>query len=456
MAGIGFQLRRLASSGTYTGTVGAYATAAAISAGPWIISIVALMFLTWLLHQVLPGDEIRLFSSAVTHVYAFALIFTGPIQIILTRYTADQISLKCPQNIYPSFRGGVMLTTLVAAVVGGVFFLHLVPSPDGFGVYAAALLVLVSCVFVAGVFLSALQKYEGIVVSFAIGYGVGVWAAWQLAQHHGIAGAMAGLVAGHALLFLLLAICIRRELGAGKGPTFGFVPLFFRLPSLALCGLFYNLGIWIDKFLFWWVSQTSVQVKGALFAAPDYDLAIYLSLLSIAPGMAVFILQVETAFAERFHAYFNAVNEGRSLHQILHAKHLLLVSLQEGFIRLLKVQGVTTLLLVVFAHELTHWFQVSFVQVGIFRITLFGAFLLVVFLAMLTVLFYFNDRRGAMLCSGVFLVANAVLSGLTLLQNEAWYGFGFVTAAGLALFIATNRVNHRLEDLEYHTFQVSD
>ena len=405
---------------------------------------------------MLPGDEIRLFSSAVTHVYAFALIFTGPIQIILTRYTADQISLKCPQNVYPSFRGGVMLTTLVAAVVGGVFFLHLVPSPDGFGVYAAALLVLVSCVFVAGVFLSALQKYEGIVVSFAIGYGVGVWAAWQLAQHHGIAGAMAGLVAGHALLFLLLAICIRRELGAGKGPTFGFVPLFFRLPSLALCGLFYNLGIWIDKFLFWWVSQTSVQVKGALFAAPDYDLAIYLSLLSIAPGMAVFILQVETAFAERFHAYFNAVNEGRSLHQILHAKHLLLVSLQEGFIRLLKVQGVTTLLLVVFAHELTHWFQVSFVQVGIFRITLFGAFLLVVFLAMLTVLFYFNDRRGAMLCSGVFLVANAVLSGLTLLQNEAWYGFGFVTAAGLALFIATNRVNHRLEDLEYHTFQVSD
>ena len=132
------------------------------------------------------------------------------------------------------------------------------------------------------------------------------------------------------------------------------------------------------------------------------------------------------------------------------------MSLQEGFIRLLKVQGVTTLLLVVFAHELTHWFQVSFVQVGIFRITLFGAFLLVVFLAMLTVLFYFNDRRGAMLCSGVFLVANAVLSGLTLLQNEAWYGFGFVTAAGLALFIATNRVNHRLEDLEYHTFQVSD
>lgn len=85
----------------------------------------------------------------------------------------------------------------------------MVPAPDGFGVYAAALLVLVACVFVAGVFLSALQKYEGIVVSFAIGYGVGVWASWKLAQQHGVAGAMAGLVMGHALLFLLLTIDLK-------------------------------------------------------------------------------------------------------------------------------------------------------------------------------------------------------------------------------------------------------
>ena len=51
MAGIGFQLRRLTAPRTYTGVLGAYASAAAISAGPWIISIIALMVLTWLLHQ---------------------------------------------------------------------------------------------------------------------------------------------------------------------------------------------------------------------------------------------------------------------------------------------------------------------------------------------------------------------------------------------------------------------
>ena len=48
-------------------------------------------------------------------------------------------------------------------------------------------------------------------------------------------------------------------------------------------------------------------------------------------------------------------------------------------------------------------------------------------------------------------VTNASLSVLTLFQNEAWYGYGFVVAAGLALFIAALRVNQRIEQLEYRT-----
>lgn len=456
MAGIGFQLRKLTAARTFSGIISAYASAAAISAGPWIISIIALMILTSLLHKILPGDQIRLFTSSVTHVYAFALILTGPIQIILTRYVADRISLHQEERIYPGFKGGVLLTSLLSALLGWAFFMRLVPSEPLFQVCAAALLVYVACIFVAGVFLSTLRRYGGVVLAFALGYGVGVLASWKLAVTHGVIGAMAGLLLGHIVLFMVLALRIRAELGAGKGASLAFVRGFFKFPDLMLCGLFYNLGIWIDKFLFWWLSQSNIQVAGALHAAPDYDLAIYLSLLSIAPGMAVFILQVETDFAEKFQAYFDAVNQGRTLREITLARHDLIYSLRDGFARLVKVQGVATGVLVLYAHELSAFFHVSFVQIGIFRITLFGTFLLVVFLAMLTVLFYFNDRKGALLCAAVFALANGVLSAATVMQNEAWYGFGFVVAAGLALFIAAIRVNNRLDHLEYHTFQMQE
>ncbi len=459
MAGIAFQLRRLSASNTYAGQLGAYASAAVISAGPWMISILSLMLLTWLLHQVLPDerDEIRLFSSAVTHVYAFALVITGPLQILLTRYTADQYSLNTPERVFPSFRGGLVVASVLSAAVGGVFFVGFVPAPTWqFQVGAAALLVYVSCIFVASVYLSVLREYQRIVLAFLVGYGSGVAAAWYLAQTHGITGAMAGLVAGHLVLFLMLAGSVRRELGKGVGSMFAFLRAALKLPDLLLCGLCYNLGIWIDKFLFWWLSQSNVQVSGALHAAPDYDLAIYLSLLSIVPGMAVFILQVETSFAERFKIYFDAVNHGRSLAEIVEAKNQIILSLQTGFRRLLKVQGLTTVLLVVGSNALSSVFHVGFVQMGIFRITLFGGFLLMAFLAMQTVLFYFNDRRGALLCSAAFLIANTILSLLTVLQNEAWYGFGFVVASATGLLIAATRVNARLQDLEYHTFTVQE
>lgn len=455
MAGIGFQLRHLNASRHYTGQLAAYASAAIISAGPWMISILSLMLLTWLLHKTLPrqDDHIRLFSASVTHVYAFALVITGPLQILLTRYTADQYSLKTPEHVFPSFRGGLIVTTLLTSIVGGVFFIGFVPAPSWqYQVSAAALLVYVSCIFVASVYLSVLREYGRIVLAFFVGYGTGVAAAWHLSQQHGITGAMVGLLLGHMVLFAMLAMNIRRGIGRGIGSSFAFLKAATKLPDLLLCGLFYNLGIWIDKFLFWWMSHSSVQVSGLLYAAPDYDLAIYLSLLSIVPGMAVFILQVETSFAEKFEAYFHAVNHGGSLSEIVAAKGQIILSLQTGFRRLLKVQGVTTILLVIGANALASVFHISFVQIGIFRITLFGSFLLMAFLAMQTVLFYFNDRRGALWCSFVFLVANGTLSLLTVWQNEAWYGFGFVVAAGVGLLMAATRVNARLEELEYHTF----
>ena len=457
MAGIGFQLRRLSQEGSIAAQTAAYVSAAVISAGPWMISITSLMLLTWLLHLRLPGDEttshIRLFTGCVTHVYAFALVLTGPFQIILSRYTADQYSLKTPERVFASFRGSLIVTSLLSAAVGAVFFIGFVPGPDHvFQIGAAVLLIYVSCIFVASVYLSVLREYTRIVFAFVVGYGVSVASAWYLSETYRVTGAMVGLVLGHLVLFVLLTWNIRREIGKGSGSMFAFLGAARKFPDLMLCGLFYNLGIWIDKFLFWWLSHTKVQISGALYAAPDYDLAIYLSLLSIVPGMAVFILEVETNFAERFHAYFDAVNHGRSLAEISAAKNQIILSLQAGFNRLLKVQGVTTALLVVAAGDLSSWFHVSHVQIGIFRITLFGAFLLMAFLAMLTVLFYFNDRFGALLSSFSFMVANGVLSLLTVLENEAWYGFGFVVASGLGLFIAATRVNHRLQDLEYHTF----
>src|SRR5690606_4628947 len=91
--------------------------------------------------------------------------------------------------------------------------------------------------------------------------------------------------------------------------------------TLAAVGLLYNLGIWADKFVFWMNPGTSEPVIGPLRSSVVYDLPIFLAYLSIIPGMAVFLMRIETDFAEQYDNYFATIRAGRTLDEIEQARH---------------------------------------------------------------------------------------------------------------------------------------
>ncbi len=452
MAGIGFEIRKMLHKESYFGLFGAYAYSALISSGPWIISILSIVVVSAVLAGILPDSDLRLFTSTITHVYALSLVLVGPFQLVLIRYAADRFSDKDTHAIFPSFLGALAVIVVLSALVGLAFFGLGVPGSLIYQLSAVALMVLVGGVFITSLYLSALRDYGKVAAGFAIGYLISGTLSYIGGVTLGVEAAVLGFTVGHAVLFLLLFASLRAELGHRIRPSWKAFGYFFRFPALLLCGLLYNLGIWVDKFLFWWLSDQHVQVRGILFSAPEYDVGIYLGLLSIVPGMAVFFLMVETDFAERFTGLFDLLESGGSLDQITEARDGIARSLRKGFTTLFKVQGTTTALLVIFAEKLLGFVQIGAVQLGIFRVTLFGAFLLIIFLSLLTILFYFDDRRGALLCTAAFVLANVIGSVATLSANEGWYGYGFVIAAGLGMILAGWRVNVRLANLEYHLF----
>ena len=458
MAGIGFELRNISRSGSLESIFRSYAFSGIISSGPWIISILSLVFLTRLLHGFLPKEAIQLFSASVTHCYAFSLILVGPQQLVLTRHAADKFFAKNRDSIFPSCFGAMTLTALLALLLGGIFFLRMVDGSLLYRLSAIALMVMVSCVFIISNYLTALRDYKSVVTSFALGYGASCLLAYVSARVYGEDAIILGFAIGHGILLALLLRCLHREFGAGghsqvSGP-WDFMSYFARFPALALCGFCYNLGIWADKLMFWWFAEKSrEQISGSLYAAPVYDTAIYLSLLSIVPGMAVFFLKLETEFADRYQAFFDSIQDGGSLAQIRKAKLDVVETLRRGLSQLFKVQLFTTTFLVAFARPIAEAFGIGATQAGIFQVTLFGAFLLVCFLSMLTALFYFDDQKGALLASATFAITNAALGYLTTKINEAWYGFGFVVAAGLGVVIVAHRLNSRVARLEEMAFQ---
>ena len=174
------------------------------------------------------------------------------------------------------------MTALAALLVGGIVFGLLCDGSPIYKFGGISLLVFVALIFVSTNYLGALRKFRSVVSGFAIGYLVSCLAAWYAAVHYSIAEAVFSFALGHFVLLATMLYLLTRELGASQTlANWSFLRYFTKFPELAICGLFYNFGIWGDKILFWWLARDSEVINGVLRAAPNYDIAIYLSLLSI-------------------------------------------------------------------------------------------------------------------------------------------------------------------------------
>ena len=90
MAGIGFRLQKLLSGEDYTSTVKAYAFSTLITAGPFLITVVLVVFIQFISHDNLTDRGMAYLQSLITYDYAFSLVTVGVSYLVITRYVADE------------------------------------------------------------------------------------------------------------------------------------------------------------------------------------------------------------------------------------------------------------------------------------------------------------------------------------------------------------------------------
>lgn len=453
MAGIGFEINKILSRQGYAAMLQAYGYAGLVGSGPWLVAVASLGMLGVLLKGSSGDNEVRLFFVSVSMIYGVTLILTGPLQLVLTRHTSDLEFVGKRAAIFPAFVVSIALTAASFSMLGVLLFLGFVPGPLPFRLAAAALTAAVACVWVANVFLSALKDYHTLLLGFGFGFGLSLVLAWQGGKMWGIAGAMVGFVAGQFGLLLILCRAIFSELGTPNlHEATSFFSGFIRYWDLALGGLFYNLGIWIDKFLYWWADPRADQVAGILYASPIYDRVVYFSFLTIVPGMAVFLLKLETEFALANSQFYDMVLRKGTFAQVEVARDEMVEALRNGFSLLLKVQGVVTGVLVLSAGKALDLLGLGAVQAGVFQVSLIASFLLVLLLSLLTVLYYLDKRREALLCCLLLTVISACVTWIAIPGGDRWFGIGFLAACAVSVAFAAWRVNHHLNRLVYDTF----
>ena len=221
---------------------------------------------------------------------------------------------------------------------------------------------------------------------------------------------------------------------------------------LSFAGFFFNLGLWADKIVFWVDPETSEVVIGPLRASVVYDVPVFLAYFAIIPGMAVFLMKIETDFAEEYDNFYDAVRGGGSLEEIERFKDRMVSAVREGIYGIFRVQGLTTALAVVFAPALLSMLGVPGIYAFLFRVEIVGVGALVLLLAILNVFFYLDRKGIALFITASFAMINFALSYISLLLGPAFYGYGFAAAAVLSSIIGLVLLAWKLDRLEFETF----
>lgn len=454
MAGIGFELRRMLQNESIGGRGRAFAYAAIIGSGPWILSMVAILAIG-LVHTRgnSPSDFVAQFQLSITYLMAFSLILTSPLQLMFTRFVADRLFERRHRLVLANLFGALIVTFLTSGVLGAI---ALALWFDGTAFYRLCMLtgfVTLCGIWIVVIFASAIKAHQQILLVFLIGYGITVGASLGL-RGLGLEGLLLGFVIGQVcLLFTLLALVVRQYPG-DQMVSFDFLRRKQIYPSLIFTGLFYNAGAWADKFVFWADPLTSVNLVGPLRASPIYDLPIFLSYLSLIPGMAVFLIRIETDFAEKCERFYLTITRGGTLVQIMEAKKDLVDAVRVGMLTMLKVQGATTIILLMMGAELMLWFGIPPMHRVLLQIDLLAVVMQLLLLAILNVLFYLDQRQAALRLCLLFFVSNAFFSWLTLHLGPTFYGYGFALAAMLTGSAGLVILMRKLNQLEYETFML--
>lgn len=456
MAGIGFELRRLLRKNTLVGLIEAYAYAGIIGSGPWVFSIVGILLIgIFSASVVVPDYLVTQFQTSVTYLVASSLILTGLVQLAFTRFVSDRLFEKKKALILPNLHGLLLLVFAAAGLLGTLALFILLP---GQGLLYRLLMLggfATMCgVWVLTVLLSGMKRYRAIVALFAVSYVLIVTAALWLRQH-GLEGLLGGFVGGNLILLVgMWWLTVRDFRMPGPLITFEFLRRDWLYPSLMAIGLLYNLGIWIDKFMFWYFPPTSDPVIGHLHASLIYDLPVFLSYLSIIPGMAVFLVRIETDFVEYYDRFYDAVRSGGSLEYIEKMRDEMVYAIQQGLSEIGKIQALAVLATFVAGPAILNALGISLLYLPLLHVQVVGAGLQVGLMAILNVFFYLDQRRIVLYLCIEFVVLNCLLTAASLALGAAFYGYGFTLAVLITLITGLWALSRQLGRLEYETFML--
>jgi len=455
MAGIGFELRRVLKDQSLFSLVKVYGYSALLSSGPWVISMVAIIIVGFV-NIAMQGNNSGAVSYQVVITYAIALassmIITGFVQLPFTRYIADRIFANEKDEVLPAYYGTLLVTWLVSFPVIIPFLFYIFPGQSPFFIIVSMSTFLVlSGVWVSNILAASLKYYHSVIAAYIVSYGLIVLLSYYFGDNLELL--LVVFFFGNSILLIILMTLITKSYDSKRLISFGFFNRKFYW-NLGFAGLFYNLGVWVDKFIFWYHPLTGYKVIGKLNASVVYDMPIFLAYLSVLPGMAIFFFRLEADFAEKYDLFFNAVRDGGTLQMIRGYRDEMIDVVRHSIREIIAIQGIMNLILFMFAPQLFDYLHIPQLYLGLFYVLTVGAQLQLGFMSIMAILYYLDRQKLAMWLNVLFFFLNGLLTYISIYLGPAMFGYGYAISLLLVFTLSIQILTRELKELDYETFML--
>lgn len=450
MAGIGFTLRKLVDRNDLSGAFQAFFHATLYTSGPWILTIIALGMINLTMQPIFKALED--FQSILLFNFCFSFVFTAPFINVTTRKVSDAIFLKDFTPVVGSLLLALGLYYAITLPLISLFYVGFTTLSLGTAYMATVNFALLSGVWIASLYISALKDYKSVTMSFMIGLLTSVVLTMFFYNRNTAFNMLMGFNTGIAVTFTSFVALVYVEYPPVIEGLKGSLFAYRKYVRVGLGGLLYSVAVWIDKWIMWF-SPDAYTYSSGITTCPLYDSAMFFAYISVIPSMALFMLAYETAFFEDFVNYYQGIINHNNLGQIENNYNKLIYSVGLHARNTIIVQGMITGSLFVLTPLILEYIPgLSTLQIGIFRFGLIGAALQTFTLFMTILLYYFDERVKPLIINGVYLVLNGVLTFVFMRWGLAFYGMGFFLANILTFVFAAYTVGKYMESLTYHSF----
>ncbi|MBN2040048.1 MAG: exopolysaccharide Pel transporter PelG [Spirochaetes bacterium] len=435
MAGIGFELYKILQKGTLGSIFKVLFLGTVIVAGPWILSVLSIYFIQKYAYTAISEDP-AIFTVTIVYLYAFSLIIFGGIHYIFSRYIADMMYIENDENIPAALVSVFYIVVSLSIVlsVGFIFFndFSVLKFTTLYKVSLCLLFVALNLIWLMLIYIALLKEYNKIFFSYLFGVIVSIFGVYSYGKTYGVGGALMGYALGQLVIVLLLLFVAQKSYPV-RSLTVNreFFSYFGKFKYLFFIGMFFNLGIWSDKIIYWFTFGDNI--KGTLyyyFAA--YDIPVFLAFLTMIPALVYFLVVSEPGFHREYTKFIRNILED-TLVNIKNNKYKMLLSLRRGSVQLFLFQLVWTIGLIINMKEFLSFMGYENINAEILNILLVAVLFHVMSLTLQTFLLYLELRKEALISAFLYFITNAVFAvifiNLDILIPGASYMIGALASA---------------------------